>query len=72
MINIAKQDKDFIIKHVQNADIFFANDDIAGLIDVLYERIAFGEDTFTANHDITDFGRQLERIYDKLIDLKSE
>lgn len=72
MINISEQDKDFIIKHVQNADVFLVHDDIEGLIDALYERIAFGEDTFTDGHDITDFGYQLECIYDKLIDLRPE
>ena len=68
MINISEADKKTVFEYIQDASSYFDSSDVNGLLDAIYDRIAFGDDTFTTNHDVTEVGRKLERIYDRVLD----
>ena len=63
MLNLRKDDIEFIKKHVGDDSVLLKTDDIGVFLDVLYDWIArYGWDTTGENY--SDLGREAQKIYD--------
>ncbi len=64
MINLTDEEKEFLRKHVDNAEELILCDDVNIVLDIVDDLIMeLGHDE---NQDITDEGRRIERMYDNI------
>ena len=64
MINLTDDQKQFIRDNFENADKLISSDDVNVLLDKLDDLIL--EKGHDENQDITDVGRDMEKIYDSI------
>lgn len=64
MINLTDEEKEFLKKHMSNADELMSCDDVNIILDKIDDLIMeLGHDE---NQDITDVGRRIEKMYDNI------
>ena len=63
MIKISEQDAAFLREHLEDADNLMRKENLDELLDVLYDFIL---DYFDLDYNLSDIGRQAERIYDRI------
>lgn len=64
MINLTEEEKEFLKKHVDNAEDLISCNDVNIVLDTVDDLIMeLGHDE---NQDITDEGRRIERMYDNI------
>lgn len=65
MINISKEDYDFLKSHIKNIDILVNSETIAPLIDELYDIIVYKG--FDKDYFYNDFGKKAQEVYDRIL-----
>ena len=65
MINISKEDYDFLKLHIKNIDILVNSETIAPLIDELYDIIVYKG--FDKDYFYNDFGKKAQEVYDRIL-----
>lgn len=65
MINISKEDYDFLKSHIKNIDILVNSETIAPLIDELYDIIIYKG--FDKDYFYNDFGKKAQEVYDRIL-----
>lgn len=62
-MNLSKEEIEFIITNIPDADFLLKSDDCNDLIEALHD---FTIETMDEDDEVTDIGRKAERIIDKI------
>lgn len=63
MINVSKEDREFIIKNLKNGEKLLESNDINDILDPLGDLI---DDKGFYGYDYNDFGRKAQKVYDNV------
>lgn len=64
MIKITDEQKELLLKHLPDADIFIESDDIDNLLDELDNKIT--EIGFNSDYSLNETGLKLQLLYDQI------